>query len=138
MARIVLGLATAIVLGFLIYAGAIRLNLSRLFFWTGIGLVVIAAGVLRYAIHELQEVNWLPGKDAYVLDVSSTIDPAGPVAGVIRAVFNVVPTMTLLELLAWGGYLVFVMALFVWKVRGSGARPSGAPASGGSASPSSG
>lgn len=119
----VLGLATAIVLGFLIYAGAIRLNLSRLFFWTGIGLVVIAAGVLRYAVHELQEVNWLPGKDAYVLDLSGVIDPAGPVAGVIRAVFNIVPTMTLLELLAWGGYLVVVLVLFVHKVRNSGPRP---------------
>jgi high-affinity iron transporter len=119
----VLGLATAIVLGFLIYAGAVRLNLSRLFFWTGIGLVVIAAGVLRYAVHELQEVNWLPGKDAYVLDLSGVIDPAGPVAGVIRAVFNIVPTMTLLELLAWGGYLVVVLVLFVHKVRNSGPRP---------------
>jgi len=119
----VLGLATAIVLGFLIYAGAVRLNLSRLFFWTGIGLVVIAAGVLRYAVHELQEVNWLPGKDAYVLDLSGVIDPAGPVAGVIRAVFNIVPTMTLLELLAWGGYLVVVLVLFVRKVRNSGPRP---------------
>jgi len=119
----VLGLATAIVLGFLIYAGAIRLNLSRLFFWTGVGLVVIAAGVLRYAVHELQEVNWLPGKDAYVLDLSGVIDPAGPVAGVIRAVFNVVPTMTLLELVAWAGYLLVVMILFVRKVRSSGPRP---------------
>jgi len=119
----VLGLATAIVLGFLIYAGAIRLNLSRLFFWTGIGLVVIAAGVLRYAVHELQEVNWLPGKDAYVLDLTGVIDPAGPVAGVIRAVFNVVPTMTLLELVAWGGYLLVVTFLFVHKVRSSGPRP---------------
>jgi len=122
----VLGLGTAVVLGMLIYAGAIRLNLSRLFFWTGIGLVVIAAGVLRYAVHELQEVNWLPGKDEYVLDLSGVIDPAGPVAGVIRAVFNVVPTMTLLELLAWGGYLVVVLVLFVRRVRSSGPRPQAA------------
>jgi len=122
----VLGLGTAVVLGMLIYAGAIRLNLSRLFFWTGIGLVVIAAGVLRYAVHELQEVNWLPGKDEYVLDLSGVIDPAGPVAGVIRAVFNVVPTMNLLELLAWGGYLVVVLVLFVRRVRSSGPRPQAA------------
>lgn len=133
----VLGLGTAIVLGMLIYAGAIRLNLSRLFFWTGIGLVVIAAGVLRYAVHELQEVNWLPGKDEYVLDLSGVIDPAGPVAGVIRAVFNVVPTMTLLELLAWGGYLVVVLVLFVRRVRSSGPRPQAATSAAPSAAASS-
>lgn len=133
----VLGLGTAIVLGMLIYAGAIRLNLWRLFFWTGIGLVVIAAGVLRYAVHELQEVNWLPGKDEYVLDLSGVIDPAGPVAGVIRAVFNVVPTMTLLELLAWGGYLVVVLVLFVRRVRSSGPRPQAATSAAPSAAASS-
>jgi len=118
-----LGLGTAVALGFLIYRGAIRLNLSRLFFWTGVGLVVIAAGVLRYGVHELQEVNVLPGKDAYVLDVTGVVDPAGLLAGIIRAVFNVVPQMTALELIAWGGYLVVVMVIFVRTVRSSGPRP---------------
>jgi high-affinity iron transporter len=113
----VLGLGTAVALGFLMYRGVLRLNLSRLFFWTGVGLVVIAAGVLRYGVHELQEANLLPGKDQYVLDLSGIIDPAGVPALLVRAVFNVVPTMTALELLAWGGYLVVVMVLFVRTVR---------------------
>lgn len=131
----VLGLTTAVVLGFLIYAGAVRLNLARLFFWTGIGLIVIAAGVLRYAVHELQEVKWLPGEGDYVLDLSGAIDPAGPIAGIIRAVFNVVPTMTLLEVLAWAGYLVVVMVLFVRKVRSGGPRPTGSEPSAPTATP---
>lgn len=113
----VLGLGTAVALGFLMYRGVLRLNLSRLFFWTGVGLVVIAAGVLRYGVHELQEANLLPGKDQYVLDLSGLVDPAGVPALLVRAVFNVVPTMTALELLAWGGYLVVVMVLFVRTVR---------------------
>lgn len=128
-----LGLGTAVALGFCIYRGAIRLNLSRLFFWTGVGLVVIAAGVLRYGVHELQEVGILPGKDAYVLDVSGVLDPAGPIAGIIRAVFNVVPQMTALELLAWAGYLIIVMVLFARTVRAHGPRPAVADAHSGSA-----
>lgn len=134
----VLGLGTAVALGFLIYRGAIRLNLSRLFFWTGIGLVVIAAGVLRYAVHELQGAGILPGDGQYVLDLSGTIDPAGWFAGLVRAVFNIVPAMTALELLAWAGYLVVVLVAFV-RVVGSGqparlpdAAPAGIPASSGS------
>jgi high-affinity iron transporter len=113
----VLGLGTSVALGFLMYRGVLRLNLSRLFFWTGVGLVVIAAGVLRYGVHELQESNLLPGKDQYVLDLSGLVDPAGVPALLVRAVFNVVPTMTALELLAWGGYLIVVMVLFVRTVR---------------------
>lgn len=112
-----LGLATAVALGALIYRGALRLNLSRLFFWTGIGLIVIAAGVLRYGVHELQEVGVLPGKDNYVLDVSGVINPDGVVASLLRTVFNVVPTMTALELIAWGGYLVVVLAIFLVVIR---------------------
>lgn len=112
-----LGLATAVALGVLIYRGALRLNLSRLFFWTGIGLIVIAAGVLRYGVHELQEVGVLPGKDNYVLDVSGVINPDGVVASLLRTVFNVVPTMTALELIAWGGYLVVVLAIFLVVIR---------------------
>lgn len=112
-----LGLATAVALGVLIYRGALRLNLSRLFFWTGIGLIVIAAGVLRYGVHELQEVGVLPGKDNYVLDVTGVINPDGVVASLLRTVFNVVPTMTALELIAWGGYLVVVLAIFLVVIR---------------------
>ena len=112
-----LGLGTAVALGVVIYRGALRLNLSRLFFWTGIGLIVIAAGVLRYGVHELQEVGLLPGKDNYVLDVTGVINPEGVVATLLRTIFNIVPTMTALELLAWGGYLVIVLAIFLVVIR---------------------
>jgi high-affinity iron transporter len=96
---------------------------TALFLWTGMrstgggALIVIAAGVLRYGVHELQEVGLLPGKDQYVLDVSGVINPDGVVASLLRTVFNVVPTMTALELLAWGGYLVIVLATFLVVIR---------------------
>ena len=125
-----LGLFTAVLLGVVLYRGVLKLDLARLFFWTGIGLIVIAAGMLRYGVHELQEAGWLPGKDAYVLDLSGIVDPAGPVAGFFRTLFNLVPNMTALELVAWAGYLVSVLAMFLLvirqrsKVTGQSAAPS--------------
>lgn len=62
-----LGLAVAVALGFLLYRGALKVDLGRLFKWTGIALIVVAAGVLMYAVHELQEAGLLPGRSRWHL-----------------------------------------------------------------------
>ena len=68
-----LGLATAIALGLLIYRGALRVNLATFFKWTGIALIVIAAGVFTYGIHELQEAGLLFGEDSIAFDISGAM-----------------------------------------------------------------
>lgn len=71
--RAVLGIAIAVTLGYLIFAGMSRLNLQVFFTWSGALLVVIVAGVLSYGIHEFQEVGWLPGAEDHAFDVSAVI-----------------------------------------------------------------
>jgi high-affinity iron transporter len=119
-----LGIGVAVFLGYLLYAGALRINLSTLFFWTGILLIIIAAGVLRYAVHELQEVGVLPGVDEYVFDVTGVLAPDSVIATFIRALFNLTPAMTALELIAWAGFIAITLPLFIRTVRKSGPRPS--------------
>src|SRR3954447_6449917 len=46
-----LGLATAVAIGFLIYGGGVRLNLARFFRITGFVLVLVAAGLVASTIH---------------------------------------------------------------------------------------
>ena len=112
-----LGLATAVVLGIVVYRGAVRLNMGKLFMWTGALLIVVAGGVLRYAIAEFQEIGWLPGADNVAFDVSGTFPADGIPATLVRGLVNLTPTMTWLEVVAWVLYVGITLALFFRVIR---------------------
>ncbi len=123
-----LGLGTAVLFGWLIYRGALRLNMRVFFAWTGLFLVVIAAGVLAYGVHDLQEAGILPGLNTLAFDVSATIPPSSWYGTVLKGVFNFSPATTWLQLFAWTAYLVPTMYFFIRTTWGSApARPT-APA----------
>ena len=115
-----LGLATAVALGNLLYRGAIRINLSTFFTWTGAFLIVVAAGVLGYGVHDLQEAGILPGLNALAFDVSGTVDESSWYGTVLKGVLNFSPQTTWLQAIAWLGYLVTTMTAFLRGVRRRG------------------
>lgn len=107
-----LGIVTAVVLAWLLYRRSVRLNLARFFTWTGAGLIVIAAGVSAYAIHDLQEGGVIGGLNSLAFDVSTQI-PAGSWYGeLLRGVVNFSPQTTVIQAIVWVAYVVPVMTLF--------------------------
>jgi high-affinity iron transporter len=112
-----LGIAVAVVVGVLVYRGAVQLDLRRFFTWTGALLVVVAAGVLSYGVHDLQEAGMLPGLDAIAFDVSSSVPPSSWYGTLLKGTVSFSPRTTWLELIAWLAYLVPVLVLFVLRVR---------------------
>jgi high-affinity iron transporter len=117
----VLGLATAVVLGYLIYRGAVAINLNKFFTWTGAFLILVAAGVLSYGVHDLQEAGILPGLHSTAFDVSGVIDPGSWYGTILKGVFNFSPVTTRLEAFAWVLYVVPVMFLF-FRLKGRASR----------------
>jgi len=111
------GILTAVALGYLIYRGAITINLTKFFTWTGGLLILVAAGVLSYGVHDLQEAGVLPGLNNHAFDVSSVIDPNSFLGTLLKGFFNFSPTTTRLEALVWVLYVVPVMTLFILKIR---------------------
>ena len=93
------------------------------FFWTGILLILVAAGILKYAVHDFQESGVLPGLNTHAFDISGVLPPDAWYATVLAGMFNITPTPTVLETVAWIAYAVPVMVLFLLPQR-----PSAAPA----------
>ena len=114
-----LGLLVAVALGYLIYRGAIRLNLSVFFTWTGAFLIIVAGGVLAYGVHDLQEAGILPGVHDLAFDVSAAIPPSSWYGTLLKGVFNFSPATTKLEALVWTLYVVPVGAIFLSRTRTS-------------------
>jgi high-affinity iron transporter len=109
---VALGLATAVLLGWLFYRGALRINLAKFFTWTGGMLVVVAAGVLAYGVHDLQEADFVPGLTNLAFDISGTIDPSSWYGTLLKGVFNFQPDPTVLQVTVWALYLVPTLTIF--------------------------
>jgi high-affinity iron transporter len=110
---ITLGVLTSVGLGWFIYAGAIRINLSVFFKWTGLALIVVAAGIFKYGVHDLQESGVLPGINSYMFDLSGSYDASTWYGALLTGMVNFTATPTWLEMIAWFAYLVPVLVLFL-------------------------
>ena len=135
----VLGLLAAVVVGWLLVRGAVRLDLRRFFSWTSGFLVIVAAGVLAYAVMDLQEAGALPGPfteaapiDAvtgavatgwaafpfgWAFDVSGFVAPGGAWATILQATVGFMPRMTWMQVAAWALYVAVVGVFFVRGLR---------------------
>lgn len=114
-----LGLVLAAVLGYLIYKRSVKLNLATFFKVTGAGLVVVAAGVLSYGVHDLQEGGLLPGLHSLAFDVTAHVPLSSWYGALLHGIIGFTPNTTWLQLAAFVGYVVPVMYLFFRKPRTS-------------------
>jgi high-affinity iron transporter len=122
-----LGLVLAVILGYLIYRRSIRLNLATFFKVTGAGLVVVAAGVLSYGIHDLQEGGLLPGLNSLAFDVTDQVPLSSWYGALLHGIIGFTPNTSWLQLIAFVAYVVPVMYLF-FREPAAPAAPSAAEA----------
>ena len=107
------GIVSAVAIGYLMYATAVRINLTAFFTWTGALLILVAAGILKYGVHDLQESGVLPGLNDLAYDISGALDPSAWYTALLTGMFNVTPTASVLEVAAWTAYAVPVLVLFL-------------------------
>jgi high-affinity iron transporter len=121
------GLVTAVVAGVALYLGAIRINLSKFFTVSGVLLILVAAGIFKYAVHDFQEAGVLPGLTTHAFDASGWLDPSSWYGALAAGLFNITPQPSVLESIAWVAYLVPVLGAFLLNRRPASRTPASAP-----------
>jgi high-affinity iron transporter len=119
---LIVGVLIAAAIAYGMYAGAIRINLAKFFSYTGVFLIIVAAGILSYGIGALQTVGWLPGLASKAFDITSWFNWSAWYGEVIQGIFNITPTPTVLQLVAWLAYLVIVLFAYLRPTRVASAR----------------
>ena len=117
LAGAAVGLAVSAVLGYLVYRGALRIDLRRFFTWSGAALVVVAGGVLAYGVHDLQEAAVLPGLTTLAFDVSGAVPPSSWYGVLLKGTVGFTPATTWLQAVAW---LLYVVPMLLVVLRPGG------------------
>jgi high-affinity iron transporter len=108
-----IGIAVSVLLAYAIYRGAVTLNMAKFFTVTGVLLVFVAAGILAYGVHDLQEAGILPGLQTLAFDVSAAVPADSWYGTLLKGVFNFSPQTTVLEAVVWVLYVATVLTLFL-------------------------
>lgn len=124
-AGVVLGLAASAALGYALYRGGVRINLSRFFRVTGVVLGLVAAGLAASALHTAHEAGWFNALQAQALDLTWLVEPGSVRAALLTGMLGLQPTPTVGEAAIWLLFVVVLAAFVLWPARPA-TRPAGA------------
>jgi high-affinity iron transporter len=115
------GIVAAILLGYAIFVGSMKINLKRFFNITGILLILFAAGLVAYGVHELQEAKIIPTWVEHLWDINPSVNPDGTYpllhengygGSILKGLFGYNGNPSLLEVLSYVTYLGLVLILW--------------------------
>ena len=111
---VVLGILVAVALGYGIYRGGVRINLSRFFRATGFVLVLVAAGIVVNALHTAHEAGWLQSGQGRTVDLGWLVAPGSVRASVLTGMLGIQSHPVVAEVVGWLVYLVPVGLYVTW------------------------
>jgi len=108
-----LGVSTVLVIAFLMVKGAYKLNIQKFFKYTSVILVIFAAGLFGYGIHELIEADLLPPIIDHVWDinppdVTHPLHEKGAIGSILKALVGYDGNPELLRVIVYVGYWLVI------------------------------
>lgn len=108
-----LGIIVSVVLGYGIYAGGIRLNLRRFFHWTGIFILIVAAGILASALRHFHEAGVWNSLQTVVVDLSGILPVGSPFGTLLSGIFGYQDMPTVGEVIVYVAFLAISLFFFL-------------------------
>jgi high-affinity iron transporter len=103
-----LGLAAAVLLGWVFFATTRNLSLKSFFQVTNVLLILFAAGLVAHGVHELNEAWIIPPIIEHVWDINHVLDEGSLAGQILKALFGYNGNPSLTEVLAYVSYLILV------------------------------
>ncbi|HVO55680.1 MAG TPA: iron uptake transporter permease EfeU [Solirubrobacterales bacterium] len=113
----VLGLASAVLIGFALYRGGVRINLSRFFRVTGLILVFVAAGLLATAAHTAHEAGWITSMQSQAVDLSWLVKPGTVSGSLLTGMLGLQPKPVTIEAIVYLAYAIPMGLYVLWPQR---------------------
>jgi high-affinity iron transporter len=110
----VVGLLLSAVIGWGIYMGGVRINLSRFFRVTGAFLILVAAGLVITCLRTAHEAGWLNAGQQATVNLSWLVAPGSIHSALITGVLGIPADPRLIEVLGWFAYLIPVSLFVYW------------------------
>ncbi len=108
------GIAVSVLLGVGLYKGGVRINLRQFFRYTGVFILLVAAGLLAGAVRRFHEAGVWNLLQTRVFDSSAVLPEDSPLGVVLGGLLGYMHAPVLGEVLAWALYLLITLAMFFW------------------------
>ena len=113
-----LGIIAAIIVGYLFFVSARKINLKKLFSISSVLLVLFAAGLIAHGFHEFEAAKILPGIISPLYDSGNLISENGLVGSFLKGLFGYSAAPSLTEIIAYFAYLSVILILYL-RIRNS-------------------
>ncbi len=110
----IIGLGLAIAAGYAVYVMSVRLDLKMFFDVTSVLLLIFAAGLFAHALHEFQEIGWLPILTQQAWNLQNVLANDSTLGSVLRALVGYNDSPTMLEVVGYVMYWVVVLVGVRW------------------------
>lgn len=107
-----LGLASAIVVGMLIYWGGIKLHLAKFFKWTSLFILFVAAGLAAGAIRAFHEAGLWNHLQNIAFDLSNQLSTHSLLGTLLEGIFGYQEAPTVSEVTVYFLYLIPALIFF--------------------------